>query len=175
MAARAQKVADENIISTIRNNPPSTPTYLNALDDFDFNFNTLYIGGVADGSLASIKYFKWDTKGGENKSAPNERGQQDFKTQFLDADYSRYNTSNEADQVHHFAFYFSAGINDAALSSYAGNYSDSDDLVFGRGSRGANKGDQALAQAAYALGQRLRKQPSLLSKIGELIKNEICQ
>ncbi len=175
MAARAQTIANDVVRSTIRNNPADTPTYSTALPHFDFNFNTHYTGHITDGSVASIDYFL-STNGGRSNAARNELGQQDFRAVFLDSEFARNDVGRRADQTHHFAFYFSGGINLATFSTY---YQDVSDTSIGRSVkrlnvRSANTGDLALGVAAYDLGRRLRKDPSLLSKIGDLIRNEIC-
>jgi len=176
MAERAQKVAQETVRDAIRNTPydPKGPSsYHIALPYFDFNFTTLYTGHRVDGSTSSISALSGG--GGVNNSSPQEQGQQDFKNEFIDADFPRNSTKRGADQVHHFAAYFSAGINLATLSSYGHSVSDTNLPIFGRGvSKGPNSGDLNLANKAYDLGARVRKQPNLLYKIEELIKNEFC-
>jgi len=72
--------------------------------------------------------------------------------------------------------FLSAGINGAAISSWVHNQTDSGLPGIGRGGdKGANVGDQNLAQSAYAIGASLRKDPGLLRNIGGTIRSEICK
>lgn len=70
----------------------------------------------------------------------------------------------KADQTHHFAAYFSMGINQQiAARRYGEHYED-------------NQGDLNLGAAAYGIGNRLRGQRngSMLRNIGIIIRRKIC-
>ena len=91
-------------------------------------------------------------------------GETGFKVEYMDTDPTELRNHHDADQTHHFAAMFSAGVNSTginALSTVLHNYND-------------NEGDQRLTNAAYDLGSRLENDPSLLRRIGALIRSEIC-
>ena len=71
-----------------------------------------------------------------------------------------------SDQVHHFVGLFSAGINDAALTAIGQDVRDLSQR---------NPGDRALGDAAYQLGQGLRKNPLNFGVIGADIQRTICR
>ncbi|MBX3265706.1 MAG: hypothetical protein KF831_03280 [Acidobacteria bacterium] len=145
MADRAQKIARE--------------TNWN-LRKFDTEFTSYYIGRPLDGKRAALAL--WRTGGGTNKSSAAERGQSDFKQQFWQG------TDPTEDQVHHFAAYFSGGINGQWLATTVHKAADD------------NSGDKKLGSVAYDIGRMLSANPetgnipSRLMSIGETIKKEIC-
>jgi len=70
------------------------------------------------------------------------------------------------DQTHHFAAYFSAGINgqsSVAVLHIIGDYSQ------------LNFGDTGLGNSAYNLGGELAKDPTKLNNIGEVIQSYVCK
>ncbi|MDQ3633103.1 MAG: hypothetical protein M3405_01140 [Acidobacteriota bacterium] len=77
-----------------------------------------------------------------------------------------------SDQVHHFAFAFSGGINNAWWGTAYHNRGDRKE---------GNYGDVRLTNAAYSIGLKLRvgasayKSNDALSKIGQTIKDKICE
>lgn len=70
---------------------------------------------------------------------------------------------NTNDQTHHFAAHLSGGINNAWLATGIHELAEN------------NQGDARLGAAGYAIGQRLRNNPSSLRTIGQTIMVERCE
>ena len=84
------------------------------------------------------------------------RGQSGFARQFWEGD------DPATDQVHHFGAYFSAGL--AGHEVTVNVHRALDD----------NPGDRNLGRQAQLLGRYLRHNPSQLRKVGQLIRDTIC-
>src|SRR5437667_3909754 len=67
-----------------------------------------------------------------------------------------------ADQTHHFAAYFSLGINNVPAAFIYGVITEDND------------GDLNLSRKAYAMGVGLRQNPNRLGYVGLYIKRNIC-
>jgi YD repeat-containing protein len=87
--------------------------------EYDKSITPMFLSNVVDGSIESNRFFV-QTGGGLGPKA----GQQDFKDKYIDDDFERMSDSPDADQVHHFAAYFSAGMNGAYFSSVAHGSTD---------------------------------------------------
>ena len=146
--------------------------------DFDKSITPTYIGKVVQGDLNDNYYF-YATKGGVG-SVPK-TGQQDFQDKYLDADYPRESTDTNADQVHHFAAYFSAGINGAYWSATTHAQTDgwiyrsATSVVSGGTPKKTNYGDVYLGNDAYAFGVEVRRNPLLLKTIGDELRRRFCR
>ena len=84
---------------------------------------------------------------------------QGFPAQFWDS------KNPSEDQIHHFGAYCRAGI---AGHKFAADVHRADDRDNG------NMGDVRLSDQARRLGDYLRRNPSQLDKIGQLIRDTIC-
>jgi hypothetical protein len=84
-------------------------------------------------------------------------GQRGFPQQFRDEQYPE----DDADQTHHFAAYFSAGLAGHNLFPNAHRAFD-------------GQGDANLGRQAQRLGRYLRNNPGQLSNVGQLIRDTIC-
>ena len=82
-----------------------------------------------------------------------------FPAKFLDSLHP------DEDQTHHLVSFLSAGINDSGTSARLHRNWDA---------LSKNHGDARLSNAAFTLGQFLRKNPSQLKNIGALIYTNIC-
>lgn len=147
MANRAQAIADKH----------------RAVREFDIEFTSLYVGQPVDGKRAAAKLAL--NGGGTNNASPAEKGQADFKSQFWEG------ADPSTDQVHHFAAYFSAGINGQWTAATVHQAMDD------------NSGDKKLGDAAYNLGATLNVWEAggpggvalgRLREIGQTIKDRIC-
>ena len=94
--------------------------------------------------------------GSSNQQRAN-HGQRGFPTQYRDEQY----TSDDDDQTHHFAAYFSAGLANHTVAPAIHKFFD-------------GVGDRALGAQAQLLGQYLRNNPSRLKDVGQLIRDTIC-
>jgi hypothetical protein len=131
------------------------------LRDFNKNFGIwtygTYLGTGPLGVLGNLG------QGSANRgvgTAPY-RGQDGFHREFWDS----LDTSPNPDQVHHFGFHFSAGLSDWASASRYQRRSDE---------RTNNHGDVALTDTSFALGAHLRRNPSQLNRVGQIIRDVIC-
>lgn len=160
MADDAQRVAD----ATRNQYPKATPSWL--LQQFNEVYGRRTYGtAVGEGPIGTISTLTGAVsayvEGVTDYGTRNYRGQDGFPIRFQDG-----NSSNtRADQVHHFGYHFSAGLaggffNQAASKLY--NVTD-------------NRGDRNLGGQAYNLGAYLRANPGQLSRVGQLIKDTICQ
>ena len=78
----------------------------------------------------------------------------------MDTDPENISKHSDADQTHHFAAFFSGGIN-AHSSALLHNLND-------------NSGDVNLGNASYDLGADLAAHPEKLRRIGAIIRSQIC-
>ena len=147
------------------------------VEEYDKSITPLFLSKVVDGSIESNRFFV-QTGGGLGPKP----GQQDFKDKYIDDDFDRMSDSPDADQVHHFAAYFSAGMNGAYFSSAAHNATDgaiyrSATESWNKGTptlKAANHGDINLARDAYQLGMNVRNNPVFLKNIGKKIRMKFC-
>jgi RHS repeat-associated protein len=149
MADVAQQQADKALRAN--GNDPSK-----ALSAFDTAFSTLYAGRAMKTGIDELNLSYYGAVGRTINSYYF--GETGFKQEFMDTDED--NKGANADQTHHFATFFSAGIN-FWLESKVHNIGD-------------NTGDQNLGNAGYDLGAALRHDPNKLRNVGELIRSNIC-
>jgi hypothetical protein len=133
-----------------------------ALAQFDRTFSTLYVGGPFTNSYQASR---WKAGDGRtiNRNYPFTGGD-GFRNEYKDSG-SNPNpliAGPKADQTHHFAAYFSLGINDVVFATTYGIL------------REDNQGDINLSRAAYRMGSDLRRQPFNLRNIGAFIRRLIC-
>lgn len=128
-----------------------------ALAIFDQGFSQRYIGHPIDSIPNAVDLV---IEGGQHgRTVPNYYlGQRDFKDEFKDDERS-------ADQTHHFAGYFSAGMNGVEWAALLHSLNDA---------RQGNWGDVNLGKAAFEMGARLRENPGLLKDIGKEISDTFC-
>jgi len=152
MAARAQKIANKYFGN-------------GTVKDFEKEFTALYLGMSLDSWISAAKMAA--PGGTKNSSSPAEHGQGDFKPEFQDGMYP----SPLTDQVHHFAAYFSGGINGQWTATAIHKALDD------------NSGDKLLGDAAYEIGASLVPWEAggpggigmnRLRKIGQTIREKIC-
>jgi len=138
-----------------------------ALPEFDKRFAAFYLGRQPNGEGRPMRTFGDVThymRGGgtANRLATGERlGQSDFRREF----YEISPRGDAEDQTHHFAAYFSLGINNRPISEFSAKTFD----------RVGGKPDKRLGDKAYEMGQALRVDPSKLRTIGNLININICR
>jgi RHS repeat-associated protein len=128
---------------------------------FDEGFSERYLGHPV-----RTKSDGWDLyRNGVNSSTiPSYyRGATGFKDEFKDSQWGR---SRSTDQTHHFAAYFSAGINGQLAISALHMIGDAAQI---------NRGDTKLGDVAYGLGEQLKNDPGKLGQIGNLIRKAICK
>ncbi len=155
-----ERMADDaqSIAEGARNEYPNA-TNAFVLQQFNKEYGKITFGSYfAEGPLGFVGT---PTSSGRN---PNEnrnyQGDSGFYSDFRD-------TLNPGeDQVHHFGAYFSAGL--------AGHKVMPDQHRAGDRGDG-NWGDVRLADQARWLGDYLRRNPNQLNKVGQLIKDSICQ
>ena len=99
--------------------------------------------------------------GTRNRLLSDRLGQSDFARKF----YENSPRGDDEDQTHHFAAYFSLGINGRVFSEYSAETLD----------RSGGAPDRLLGSFAYVIGEDLRKDPSRLRTIGNRIRAEICR
>ena len=138
-----------------------------ALPEFDKRFAAFYLGRDSKGEgrpMRTSQDVLHYAKGGgtRNRLASGERlGQSDFAREF----YENSPRGDAEDQTHHFAAYFSLGINGRPLSEWAAETLD----------RSGGEPDRLLGAHSYVIGEDLRKDPSRLRSIGHLIRTKICR
>ena len=149
MAARAQKIANKYFGN-------------GTVKDFEKEFTALYLGMSLDSWISAGKL---NYSGGTNSSSASEHGQSDFKPEFWQG------SNPNSDQVHHFAAYFSGGINGQWTATAIHKALDD------------NSGDKLLGDAAYEIGASLVPWEAggpggigmnRLRKIGQTIREKIC-
>lgn len=131
---------------------------------FDKRFSVAYTGAWIGTTKLEAGVFAYQTWGSnlQPRVPSSQLGAGGFPQNFRDG---FPNNVNDSDQTHHFAAYFSGGIN----NQYdVVNYHWKNDVKQG------NLGDTALGQAAYQMGAALRNDPSSLRNIGNYIRNHIC-
>ena len=155
MADVAQNEAD----TALAQNPGNDSA---ALAQFDRTFSTLYVGGPI---TSSCQAYRWRGGTGRtiNSSSPFTGGN-GFRKEYKDSGTNAdpLIAGPQADQTHHFAAYFSIGINDVVFAAFYGIATDD------------NQGDVNLSRAAYRMGTQLRERPFSLRNIGVLIRRTIC-
>lgn len=152
MADEAQRIARE----ARENNPRASHAYV--LQRFNRAFGAHTFGSYfAEGPLGFI-----GTPSSSRNNVlgnRNYQGDSGFHADFIDT------LRPGQDQVHHFGAYFSAGL---AGHRLAPNQHRGDDLDSG------NIGDVRLSDQSLLLGEYLRKNPSQLNRVGQLIRDTIC-
>jgi len=133
-----------------------------ALRPFDDSFSKIYIGHAMHTYAQAIDLYQHPPHNSSRYT-----GQTGFRDEFLDSENGQIDRSPDTDQTHHFAAYFSGGINGqwAATTAHAW-----EDRVKHR-----NMGDYNLGNAAYGLGAQLGSDPSLLKNVGNMIRQTICK
>jgi hypothetical protein len=158
MALNAQAIAD--------NLAKAGMSGANALTALDQQFSQWYVGERIT-SLAVVPDFLHQsgshalgTSGSTLKHSLPESyfGPGGFPQKFSDRDSTQ-------DQTHHFAAYFSAGLNSAEGTAKTHLLTD---LIPG------NTGDVNLGRVGYSLGSYLRNNPGRLKDIGALINTNVC-
>ncbi len=147
--------------------------YNRALDMFDREFAKMYLGRDSQGNGRPIRsgddafHYSRRYHGATLNRIANDAanratllGQADFLSQFKEIS----NLGDNEDQTHHFAAYFSLGIN-------GGNWKEP---IAKAMDTSGGEADQNLADAAYDLGKMLRDHPSRLRNIDTYIRNSIC-
>jgi len=122
-----------------------------ALGAFDVRFSIVYLGNNGIGKSYDSA---WRFNDNVHVGRAPVLGNSGFKSIYND---------NEGDQTHHFAAHLTAGINDQLAAHRAQKVTD-----------WRNKADRLLSNAAYKIGQDLRKDPSSLSNVGDRILRDIC-
>jgi YD repeat-containing protein len=161
MARNAQDEADRAILN-------ARGDYHQALTEFDKTFAAIYLGRTSDAgegrpmrTFADVIHY---ARGGETRhrlASGNMLGQSDFAKDF----YENSPRGDAEDQTHHFAAYFSLGINNRPISEYSAEMLD----------RTGGRADNLLGAHSYVIGDRLRKDPYGLNNIGAQIRGEICR
>ena len=133
-----------------------------ALAQFDKGFATLYVGGPL---TSSYQAYRW--RGGDGRTInPHEPyiGGDGFRNEYKDSgnDPNPKVAGPLADQTHHFAAYFSLGINNVPAAFIRGMITEDND------------GDWNLSRKAYAMGIGLRQNPTTLRNVGLYVKRAIC-
>lgn len=129
------------------------------LAEFDKIFSNYYIGRPLDGVVAAASLYWRGPVGRLVANDPNVNemlGQGGLKDGFLE------NDNVASDQTHHFAAYFSGGINGMALTVVIHELGD-------------HERDAALGNAAFEIGWLLRFNPAELKNIGKMIREKICK
>jgi YD repeat-containing protein len=156
MADYAQNIAD------------SVKGSANPLLEFDTKFAAEYLGRFPDNitgrpmrTFADVLHY---SKGGGtiNRGAS---GDQEGQADFLPGFYEQSSRGDAEDQTHHFAAYFSLGINNRRVSQTMAKRLDSS----------GGKKDKDLGSAAFSIGRTLQRDPSLLANIGDTILRNICR
>jgi RHS repeat-associated protein len=151
MAAVAQQQANEALQAN--GNKPA-----NALSAFDDQFGTIYAGRAMK---SLYDEYRLASNGPQGRTITQRYwGETGFRLEFMDTDKENISKHADADQTHHFAAFFSGGINGHS-SSLLHNLND-------------NSGDINLGNAAYDLGADLAAHPNKLRRIGALIRSKIC-
>ena len=156
MAERAQQIANDviNGANAWRGRGAAA-----ILQRFNRIFATEFAGAyAAEGVLGMIDMPLW----GSSSQTRADFGQRGFPQQFRDSVY----TDDAADQTHHFAAFFSAGL--AGHRVFANAYRAWDSLTE------SNPGDANLGRQSQLLGRYLRDNPNQLSNVGQLIRDTIC-
>ncbi|HEX6716097.1 MAG TPA: hypothetical protein VF088_03260 [Pyrinomonadaceae bacterium] len=137
------------------------------LPEFDKRFAAFYLGRDSKGQGRPMRTFQdvlhyAKGHGTDNRLASGERlGQSDFAPEF----YENSPNGDAEDQTHHFAAYFSLGINGRSISEWSAETLD----------RVGGEPDRRLGAHSYVLGLWLRRNPSNLRSIGNQIRGEICR
>jgi hypothetical protein len=144
----------------------SDGTMKDALRLFDEGFSKQYLGHPVR-SVSDAWNLYWN---GVNDSHIESfyRGSTGFKDQYKD---NQWGTVNGTDQTHHFAAYFSAGINNMQTTANVHKAGDLFQL---------NTNDHALGTHAYSLGRAMRLEIAwrgkfeMLKNIGKIIRERFC-
>jgi hypothetical protein len=133
-----------------------------ALAQFDKTFATLYVGGPF---TSANEAKRWKAGNGRTIN-PYEPyiGGDGFRNEYKD---SGTNPDPKiagplADQTHHFAAYFSLGINNVKSAYIYGTVTED------------NVGDIKLGNKAFDMGVALRRNPNMLGYVGLYIRRNIC-
>jgi hypothetical protein len=157
MAADAQKAANRAI-------KDAKGDMNKALSLFDSRFSSLYIAHPMKTYRDAIDMYQ--RRGAQVFGTSHNRGSTGFRDQYLDSENGHISRGNNVDQTHHFAVYFSGGINGqwAATTAHAEHdyYANN------------NVGDYNLGNTGYNLGSNLASNPNQLQRIGDIIRNTIC-
>ncbi|MGH9966650.1 MAG: hypothetical protein ACREBG_02290 [Pyrinomonadaceae bacterium] len=136
--------------------------------EFDTQFAAEYLGRFDDGitgrpmrNLSDVLHYS----GGGATLNRGAHGNQEGQADFLPGFYETSSRGDSEDQTHHFAAYFSLGINNRRASQ---------SLAKGLDSSGG-QADQDLGSAAFSIGRALRQDPSKLSNIGAMIRQNTCR
>jgi hypothetical protein len=143
-----------------------------ALLDFDTRFAAIYLGRFTSfsgtpGEGRPMRTFDdvlhYSIPGGTRSriASGDLLGQSDFAREF----YETSPRGDREDQTHHFAAYFSLGINNRPLSEWSAETLD----------RSGGEPDRLLGAQSYIIGEDLRRDPSRLRSIGDRIRGEICR
>ena len=129
-----------------------------ALSAFDDQFGVIYDGRAMKSAYDEYRLARYGPQG----RTINQRylGETGFKLEFMDTDPENISKHSDADQTHHFASFFSGGINGQS-SALLHNLND-------------NSGDVNLGNAGYDLGADLAAHPENLRRIGAIIRSKIC-
>jgi YD repeat-containing protein len=133
-----------------------------ALVQFDKTFATLYVGGPFTSANEARRW-----RGGTGRTiVPHEPyiGGDGFRKEYQDSGTNPDPkiAGPQADQTHHFAAYFSLGINEVQ-SAFAWGVINED-----------NVGDLNLSRKAFDMGLELERHPNKLNYVGLYIKRNIC-
>lgn len=158
MAALAQGAANEALEDAGDN-------LADAVERFDEIFNGMWYVGERVTGISVAQRLRENNFSGRQLTR-DYFGQEDFRQEFREADRNGNLLGGDHDQTHHFATYFSAGINSYAVGA----------LRFGQWAHRNldNIGDNRLGSAGFTLGRELSADPNMLHNIGRTIRDRIC-
>lgn len=151
MADRAQQIANDVINSA---NAWKGTGAAALLQRFNRIFTTEFAGAYAAEGVLGMVDMPMSSSSQQTRANFGQRG---FPPQFRDEQYPE----DDADQTHHFAAYFSAGMANHRLFPNVHRLFD-------------GSGDSNLGRQAQLLGRYLRKNPGQLRNVGQLIRDTIC-
>ena len=135
----------------------------NPLVAFDKTFTTHFAGRPASSLFNAGR--QWLNRGAGIRAERWEQGETGFRPEFRDT--GTHGPGEFVDQTHHFAFYLSMGINENGSGAL---------WAAQRAHRARdNQGDANLGRAAYDMGRMLKRDPSLLRVIDQIIIVSICE
>lgn len=129
-------------------------------EEFDQRFSALYVG-MRINSWSNVNKL-YETKQLNRSMNPAFFGNTGFKSEYGGGN----SNTAAADQTHHFAAYFSAGLN--------GMFTASRLHIASENEKSGGEPDRALGRAAYDLGAEMRGGIDDLKRVGELIRTRIC-